>query len=209
MPLSCLLGACRRPALSPVCVLRKRKVRIALLRRALRLVTRTPAGVVDWTKPGVQPVYRACLQQARLAHALAQRVGEIDADMAWLSALLTPLGWLAVSAVDPRQVQQCSQDAEFPHNVSSVQERCWGYSEAALSRRMRRRWRLPNWLSAIIANAAFPADVAESLGAEPRLLRIVSTGDPLAPAARQCPSSSSWQQHCPTCYLVGPEFRCD
>src|SRR5437867_1210825 len=90
----------------------------SLLETARKLLSHP--GFVDWNRPEVFPVYRACLSQAKLARTLAQYVPGCDADCAWCGALVAPLGWLAVSAAHPDQADACLHDPTFAQSPSAV-----------------------------------------------------------------------------------------
>lgn len=127
---------------------------------------------VDWNLPGPDVVYRTCYHQALLASRLAERVG-CDVDRAWIAGFLTPLGWLAVTAADPGRSKTDLDDLAKAPNASAWQQRAWGHDHTAIARRLSRAWRLPVWLSAIIGHLGLPANIAERLGAPPKLFHLV------------------------------------
>jgi two-component system NtrC family sensor kinase len=143
-----------------------------LLDEALDLLDREPAGFVDWSDPGVRPVYDACLAYAGGARRLAAETGCCDPDVAWVCGLLAPLGWLALCAVDAAAVAACLNDAALPHDPTAAQRRHWGLDHTAVARRLCRRWRLPPWLTAIAGYLALPGAVACTLGADPVLFHL-------------------------------------
>lgn len=143
----------------------------SILKQALQFLDE-PA-FVDWNQPEAASVYRTCHAQATLAHALAGRAGGCDPDCAWIAGLLAPLGWLAACAVDGKAVLACRQHAEFARNSATAQQQCWGLDHTALVRRLCRRWKLPAWLSGVIGQLGLPAGIAQTLGADVRLLQIV------------------------------------
>ena len=128
---------------------------------------------VDWNAAVVRPVYRAAVALATLARDHAVRLGGCDPDEAWACGLLTPLGWLGVCAADPAAAAACLADPEFIHNPSQIQRRRWGLDQFALSRRLARRWRLPDWLTAVIGCLHLPPELARSFGPDPALLSCV------------------------------------
>jgi signal transduction histidine kinase len=143
-----------------------------VLEAALRHLDAAGPGFVDWQRPAVQPVYQASLTYAEAAHALAGR-GGCDPQAAWVAGLLAPLGWLAACAVAPEQVAACLADPELAADPARVQQRHWGWDQAAVARRLARRWRLPRWLAAVVGHLDLPADSAPSLGADPALFHSV------------------------------------
>ena len=94
------------------------------------------------------------------AAAVAARLHPDDPTVASIAAMLAPLGWFAISTVDP--------DA-----ATLKREPFWGLPADAIARRLFRAWGLPNWLAAIVGNLSHPAEIAESLGADPKLFRAV------------------------------------
>jgi signal transduction histidine kinase len=143
----------------------------AILDHALQLVDQ-PA-FVDWNQAGAVTVYRTSYAQATLAHALAGHVSGCDPDCAWIAGLMAPLGWLTACALDAQAVQACREHSEFSRNPSVAQQQCWGLDHTALVRRLCRRWKLPPWLTAVIGQLGLPAAIAQTLGADPRLLQVV------------------------------------
>jgi two-component system NtrC family sensor kinase len=149
---------------------------LRFLRAEARAATREPereAGFVDWQQPALRPIYDASMSYARLAYRLAQMTGRADPDNAWVGGLLAPLGWLAVSAVDPAQAAACLADPALPQYPVQTQQRWWGLDQAGIARRLVQRWRLPRWLAALVSHLALPAEIGQTLGADPDLMRVV------------------------------------
>ncbi len=130
-------------------------------------------GFVDWSRPSLRPIYQASVSYARLAHRLAECTGRCDAENAWVAGLLAPLGWLAVCAIDPDQAVACLNDPELAKDPARVQQRYWGYHQASIARRLLRRWRVPRWLALVVGHLGLPVEIAQTLGADPDLLRTV------------------------------------
>src|SRR5581483_5663163 len=110
------------------------------------------------------------IQQASLAYAvraqqLAERTGRCDPDNAWAAGLLAPLGWLAVGAVAPEQATACLADPAHRAHPAATEQHHWGHDQAALARRLLRRWRLPDWLAAVAGHLGLPVGVAQQFGA--------------------------------------------
>ncbi len=143
----------------------------ALLNSALQFLA-LPA-FVDWNHPTLFPVYRTCYLQAAVAHALAEKNGQCDPFRAWIGGLLAPLGWLAACAVDQRLVDECRRHPDFTHDPAGVQRELWGLDHTAIARRLCRRWQLPSWLAAVIGQLGLPAEIAQTLGADGTIFRIV------------------------------------
>jgi hypothetical protein len=144
-----------------------------LLEYASRRLDKPCPGWVDWGQAAVRSVYQSALHYAAIAHALALRDGGCDPEAAWIAGLLAPLGWMGIAAVDPSAVSACLADPEFDVRPATVQERQWGLNAAAIGRRLARRWRLPDWLTAVVAHLTLPAEIAAGFGAEPNLFRVV------------------------------------
>lgn len=131
------------------------------------------AAPLAWNHPTVQRLVAAGLAYAERAAAMAGTSGRVDPDAAWCAALLAPLGWLAVAAVDVAAVECCWNDPAFAEYPAETQARRWGLDQAAIARRLARHWRLPFWLAATIGHLGLHVDTAEKLGADPDLFRVV------------------------------------
>jgi signal transduction histidine kinase len=152
----------------------------AVLLEAARLLEASGPGYVDWSQPAVKPIYHACRMFARLAHRLAERTGRSDPDNAWAAGLLAPLGWLAITAVDPDQAATCLADPDLPAHPVLVQQKHWGFDHAGIARRLARRWHLPRWLIAVAGHLDLRVETAQILGADPDLFRLAQLAVALA-----------------------------
>jgi signal transduction histidine kinase len=150
------------------------------LEEAVHLLDAGPPSFVDWSQAAVRPVYQAALTSARLASAIARCLDCCDPDNAWAAGLLVPLGWFAVAVVAPEQVAGCLHDPEWPADPVAVQRQHWGYDQAAIARRLNRRWRLPRWLAVITGHLDLPMQAAQLLGADPELFQVVQLAVGLA-----------------------------
>jgi two-component system NtrC family sensor kinase len=135
----------------------------------------TPSTVhfVDWNQPSVQPVYRASLAYARMAHDIAARSGRCHPEAGWVAGLLAPLGWLAACAIDSDAVAHCLADPALAQNPIAVQQRWWGNDQAGIARRLIRHWRLPRWLAVVVGHLGLPLEIAQGLDADADLFRVV------------------------------------
>ena len=184
----------------------------SVLDEAVRLLDRPGEDAVDWNAAVVRPVYRAAVALATLAREHAIRVGDCDPDEAWACGLLTPLGWLGVCATDPAAAAACLADPEFVHNPSQIQRQRWGLDQFALSRRLARRWRLPDWLTAVIGCPHLPPELARFFGPDPALLSCVRRA---VEEARACgvdlglagPEVRKGTAPAPRAVLAGPEVK--
>jgi two-component system, NtrC family, sensor kinase len=150
----------------------------APLEAALDLLGRPGPGFVDWEQPAFRPVYDACLAYARLACVIAERTERCAPDNAWVAGLLAPLGWLAHCAALGRD------GAPQAHGVQPAGAPA--FDPAALARRLNQCWRLPRWLRAVTGHLGLPVEVAQGLGADPQLFRVVQLAVGLARAQGVC-----------------------
>jgi two-component system NtrC family sensor kinase len=125
-------------------------------------------------------VRRASLRYAARARHLAERCGRCDPENAWVAGLLAPLGWLAVAALDPVRAAACHDDPAHAAHPADTERRHWGHDQAALARRLARRWRLPDWLAAVTGHLGLPVAVAQQFGADPDLFRVAQLAVALA-----------------------------
>lgn len=128
---------------------------------------------VDWAVPEVRPVYTAALHTAATAEHVAQATGLCDPSTAWVAGMLAPLGWLALSALDPQRTQSCREDPCHVRHAGETETRSWGLTAQALGRRLAQQWRLPRWLAALLGHLSLPAEHAERFGAPGGLFRVV------------------------------------
>lgn len=133
----------------------------------------THGGTVDWRTGPAARVHGAAVAFARVARRLAEITGRCHADNAWVGAMLAPLGWMAVSAADPDASTRCLEDPELAARPGDVQERAWSLDQAAIGRRLARRWGLPAWMAAVLGHLDLPATTACVLGADADLFRLV------------------------------------
>lgn len=139
---------------------------------AAHLDARSPG----WSDPTDEPTAEllgACRRIASFARMIASRSDLCPPAAAHAAGLLVPVGWLAVAAADPAAVEGCRTTADFATDPHAAQRRCWGLSHDAIVRRLAARWRLPQWLSAVIANVHHEVDDAAKLGADRGLVSVV------------------------------------
>ncbi len=144
----------------------------SLLEAILKHQSQFDRGFVDWNEPGPDAVRRVCCRQASLASQLADKLG-VDTQRAWISAFVAPLGWLAVTAARPGQISKTLEHLHQNTDSANWQRRDWGLDHTALTRRLCRCWRMPTALTAILGHLGLNAGIAERLGAEPQIFRIV------------------------------------
>jgi signal transduction histidine kinase len=136
---------------------------------------------VEWKGVVADAVYRFAVTAAGFAARIASASGRAPAEAAWTCGLLAPLGWMAVCALDPSAADGCLS-AGGPV-TSATQRQWWGLDQAAIARRLARRWRLPGWLAA--GRLALPIEVARTFGAHETLFHATRVA--LALAARSGP----------------------
>jgi signal transduction histidine kinase len=128
-----------------------------------------------WLHP-TSEVVRRC--RALTAHAapLARRLAEIThracPERAFAAAMLAPLGWLAVAAVNPGIAAEALHDPETPPGPS-VQAAVWNLDQNAIARRLAYRWRLPDWIATILGNLGMPLLAARPVVADADLFAVV------------------------------------
>jgi signal transduction histidine kinase len=144
----------------------------AILEAAVHYLNQPATGWVDWSRPGLQPLFQASITLAQCARELAQQSPRCDPDNAWVAGLLAPLGWFAVAAVEEEAVG-CLADPLSHEQPTVVQQRAWGLDQGAIARRLSRRWGLPGWLAGVVGHLDLPVELAQMLGAEPELFQLV------------------------------------
>lgn len=143
-----------------------------VVRLAGECLARPVDAFVDWHQPGLAPIYRAALDYARVAEALALRGERCDPEHAWAAGLLAPLGWLA-AATEPEAVRAALAALASDRDPGATQQRLWGLDQAALARRLALAWDLPPWLAAIVGHLGLPLEIARALGADPELFELL------------------------------------
>jgi signal transduction histidine kinase len=118
-------------------------------------------------------VLRTAARYAQAAEKLATRTGVVDVDCAWICGMLAPLGWLAMIAVSQGKVEACFGDSEFIEQPAEYQRSLWALDQDALARRLLRRWGVPKWVSSIVGHLSLSKEVAENLGCDLPLFRVV------------------------------------
>lgn len=149
----------------------------AVLDAALRDLDRLRPDADPFALPAVRD---ASLRYAATARRLAEQTGRCDPENAWVAGLLAPLGWLAVAAADSAAAAACLDDPAHADRPADAEQRHWGRDQAALARRLARRWRLPDWLAAVAGHLALPVAVAGQLGADPALFQVTQLAVGLA-----------------------------
>ena len=139
-----------------------------------RFASRTsaaPASSIGIIVTLARSIKRHCLRPN--ARALAETTGRADPDAAWCSALLAPLGWMALCAIAAGAATACLESNDFAADPCGAQQRLWGMDQASIGRRLCRRWGLPAWLAVVIGHLDLAVEHAEALGADGELFRIV------------------------------------
>ncbi len=150
------------------------------LQEAIRFLNQAGPAVVDWNQATIRPISQASRTFARLAESLAVRTGRADPDNGWIAGLLAPLGWVAMAVVEPDSTAACLADPRMAHDPLEAQLDHWGIDQAAIARRLCRRWGLPRWVAMIAGHLDLSWEAAVGLGADPDLFRIVQLAVGLA-----------------------------
>src|SRR5438105_4767739 len=123
--------------------------------------------------PWLCPCASSLLALACQPAAAAWQEVRDDPDQAWVAGFLAPLGWLAICAVNPAEAAACLADPAFRQDPVGTQQKRWGYDQAAIARRLARRWRLPDGLAVVIGHLGLPGEIALTMGANPDLLHLI------------------------------------
>ena len=145
----------------------------ALPEMAAAFLAITKTGVLPESSYAIGCVRRVASRAADIASALADGTRLIPARAAATAARIAPLGWYAIAAVDPFDAADPLADPRFLERPSAVQQEVWGLDQAAITRRLAARWRLPAWVSTTISNLNLPLRVAENVVADRDLFAIV------------------------------------
>ncbi len=137
-------------------------------------------GAVDWARDGPREVRAAALGFARLARRAAEVSGRCEPEQAWVGGLLAPLGWLGACAANPDYARDCLADPEHVRRPAATERRHWGFDQAALARRLARRWALPPWLAAVVGYLGLPPEDARRCGGASDLCAVVRLAVALA-----------------------------
>jgi signal transduction histidine kinase len=131
-------------------------------------------GAIDAAKHDVRDVLQFAQLSARTAEEVARRTGLCPPSAAAAAALLAPLGWFLVAAVDPSAVAACRSAIAAGEDARQWQARVWGHDSSGIARRIGGRWKLPSWLTTVVANLGCSPDLASRLGADVGLFGVVS-----------------------------------
>lgn len=154
--------------------------RAALLRSTLSRLKRKPIGVVPTDNPAVNRILRQAAAEAELASEFAPPG---QAGRAYAAALLRSLGRLAIASVDPGLLYFDSAVGD----PADTERRLWGASASEITRRLARRWRLPDWCQQALAAVDHEPGSAAKLGGDEALASAVRR----ARAAQPAPAESA------------------
>lgn len=141
----------------------------------------TAAVYLGTTTNGVLPSGSFALGRAQ---ALADLAGQYATAIATATRLapptaaggvarLAPLGCFAVAAIDAFALGDPLAEPIPPGRIAEVQASDWGLDQAAITRRLAVRWRLPAWLGLTLSNLNLPLRVASELVPDRRLFAVV------------------------------------
>lgn len=132
-----------------------------------------PVGWIDHAAPVVAQLVSFSSSAAVFARRLAARTPTVSVDAAAGAALLAPLGWYAVAAVDPKAAAGCLFDPTFRLHPDRTLATAWGLDHDAIARRLSLRWRLPAWLGTVLGALNLPLHSTHHAVSDPDLFAVV------------------------------------
>ncbi|MBA2224723.1 HDOD domain-containing protein [thermophilic bacterium 2918] len=182
----------------------------------LAYLQRPACGVLPWSSHAWQRLWQWACQAARQAAAAARQSRRVSPSQAYFAALLAPLGWYAVAAIDPLALGDVLHDPQAQHAPRTRQQATWGLDHAAIARRLALRWNLPPWLSEIVGKLHLPSSLASQFaenGEVPPLVplvqwawREVERADPAAAALGLTPETDTEVLTVTSSSADGPPF---
>ena len=145
----------------------------AILDTAAAYLDAAPASWIDPTGRAFRRVRALAATAARYARAIAEHTARASPVAAGVAALIAPLGWYAVVAVDAVAADRALADPALAGDPAAVQSRLWELDHDAVARRLARRWRWPAWAAMIPGSLNLPFRVAGDLLPEPDLFAVV------------------------------------
>ncbi len=132
-----------------------------------------PCGLMASSTGPTQRIVHFSRCCAQVCQDLAAKHQLCHPNRAWVAGLLLPLGWLAMCAVAPEQVDGLLQPLSA--GESWIERQCdqWGMRHAALVRRLGRAWDLPDWLTVILGSPGLQEQEIVARGAEPSLWHLL------------------------------------
>lgn len=140
-----------------------------LLSFAIQQLSQNRGTFPCWDESPFREVRQACLRYAQAAELIAEKLETVNPELAWITAMLAPLGWLAVVSVDADRAAECLTVPNQNSACFEAQQQTWGLDACEIARRLTRRWRWPEWLSANVAQLGLPLDLALPFGADREL----------------------------------------
>lgn len=140
---------------------------------ASAFLSATSSGVIPWDSSIVEKLLKVTRRAGDIAALLAETTRRCTADSVATAARLAPLGWLAVAAADRFTAGDPLSDPQFRSQPAKIQSDLWGLDNAALSRRLAERWRLPIWISSTIGSLNYSLPIAARLVANLDVFSIV------------------------------------
>ena len=137
----------------------------ALPDTAAAYLAATPSG---WVNPDSEVAKRCrgfSAQASAFARALVAHTRRACADRSAAILALAPLGWLAVSAIDPGAAGEPLHDpGSLP--ITDIQAELWGLNQNAIARRLANRWRMPDWIAPVLGNLNLPLVAVRAIVAD-------------------------------------------
>lgn len=108
---------------------------------------------------------------AGFARRLAEQTRRACPDRVAAVVALSPLGWLAVAAVDAGLAAAPLHDPEVPP-LPPLQAEVWGLDQNAIARRLAMRWRLPAWIATALGNFGLPLPAVRTVVSDVGLFAV-------------------------------------
>jgi two-component system NtrC family sensor kinase len=131
------------------------------------------SGVIPRDNLAIQLIQSVVDRAVTLAKALAQSTRLAPQTAVAHVTQLVPLGWYAVASVDGLSATDVLLDPDYVRDLERIQNDVWGIEHQSITRRLARRWRLPEWIGTTISSLTLPVNVAQRLVTHPGLFAIV------------------------------------
>jgi two-component system, NtrC family, sensor kinase len=139
---------------------------------ALAFLNATRAGVVPESSYIITRINWVTSRAAEIATALADVTRLVPSEAAASAVRVAPLGWYATASIDQFDAADPLGDMRFASQPSQVQTEVWGIDHAAITRRLAKRWRLPEWVAMTICHLNLPLRVVRELVTSAELFAI-------------------------------------
>jgi signal transduction histidine kinase len=127
---------------------------------AAAFLSATSAGVLPGVSLTLNKLRAVAARAGAIAAGLADHTRRCPAAVVGTVSRLSPLGWYAAFAVDSFAAAEPLGDPAFPADPATVQKEVWGLDQAAITRRLATRWKLPARVAATLGSLEHPLSVA-------------------------------------------------